>query len=244
MKVVAIIQARVNSTRLPNKVFMDLKGKVLLEHVVERLKPSKKINEIAIATTVNRADDVIEKFCAQNGIKCIRGSETNVLERYYFSAVELQADLIVRITADDPFKDYRIIDEALDFLVRGEYDFVCNNNPATFPEGLDVEVMRFEALKKSFELAESNFQKEHVTQFIHQNKDKFKIFNIQSDENHSQKRWTIDTREDYEFVSRIYEALYIDNDIFLTQEILNFLKKKPDLELINMDVKRSEMYKN
>ena len=243
MKVVAIIQARVNSTRLPNKVFLDLKGKVLLEHVVKRLNPSKKINEIAIATTVHKADDVIEKFCIQNELICFRGSENNVLERYYFSAVSMKADVIVRVTADDPFKDFRIIDEAIDILVKGNYDFVCNNNPATFPEGLDVEVVRLEALKRSYELAESNFQKEHVTQYIHQNKNKFKTFNIKSEVDLSEKRWTIDTIEDYKFVRSIYDNLYIDNEIFLTQEILTFLRKNPDLELMNLKVKRSEMYK-
>lgn len=243
MNVVAIIQARTNSARLPNKVFYKLKGKCLLEHVVLRLKPSRKLNNIVIASTTNPNDDKVEQFANLMGIECYRGSEFNVLDRYYQTAIKYNADIIVRITADDPFKDYRIVDNAIEILEDGRYDFVCNNNPASFPEGLDVEVMTFSALEDSYLNAISDFQKEHVTQYIHQNKLKFKLFNIELDNNRSENRWTIDTIEDFNFASQVYENLYSENQIFLTEQIFQLIEDYPELKLINSSIQRSEMYK-
>ena len=244
MKIVAIIQARINSSRLPNKVLHDLSGKSLLEHVVLRLKPSKKINKIVVATTTRLHDDQIEDLCKRLEIDCYRGSETNVLERYFEASELFKADIIIRITADDPFKDYRIIDNAIDILIEKKLDFVCNNNPPTFPEGLDVEVITFEALKNSYLNATTDFQREHVTQYIHQNQSKYKIYNIQNASNLSDYRWTIDTLEDLTFARKVYDKLYVSNKIFLTEQILALLQNEPVLKLINANVAKSDMYKN
>ena len=244
MKIVAIIQARINSSRLPNKVLHDLSGKSLLEHVVLRLKPSKKINKIVVATTTRLHDDQIEDLCKRLEIDCYRGSETNVLERYFEASELFKADIIIRITADDPFKDYRIIDNAIDILIEKKLDFVCNNNPPTFPEGLDVEVITFEALKNSYLNATTDFQREHVTQYIHQNQSKYKIYNIQNASNLSDYRWTIDTLEDLTFARKVYDKLYVNNKIFLTEQILALLQNEPALQLINANVAKSDMYKN
>jgi spore coat polysaccharide biosynthesis protein SpsF len=244
MKIVAIIQARINSSRLPNKVLHDLSGKSLLEHVVLRLKPSKKINKIVVATTTRLHDDQIEDLCKRLEIDCYRGSETNVLERYFEASKLFKADIIIRITADDPFKDYRIIDNAIDILIEKKLDFVCNNNPPTFPEGLDVEVITFEALKNSYLNATTDFQREHVTQYIHQNQSKYKIYNIQNASNLSDYRWTIDTLEDFTFARKVYDKLYVSNKIFLTEQILALLQNEPALKLINANVAKSDMYKN
>lgn len=243
MKVAAIIQARRGSTRLPDKVFLELSNKPLLEHVVFRLKNSSFLDEIIIATTSSSNDNLIESWANNNKINIFRGSENNVLERYYEAAKKYNVDVIVRITADDPFKDYRLIDEAVSILIEKKLDFVCNNNPVSFPEGLDVEVFTFNALEVSYNNAVSDFDKEHVTQYIHKNKDKFNIANIQNDWDLSFHRWTLDTIEDYQFAQKIYSELYKEGDVFLREEIFDLLEKYPAIIELNNRVNRSDLYR-
>ncbi|CAA0158619.1 cytidylyltransferase domain-containing protein [Tenacibaculum maritimum] len=243
MNVLAIIQARTGSTRLPNKIFSKLGGKSFLYHVVERLRPSKEITDIIVATTTAKGDDKIEHWCSENKVNFFRGSEENVLERYYKAAKHFKADIVVRVTADDPFKDYRIIDEAITTLKEEGMDFVCNNNPVSFPEGLDVEVMTFDVLELSYNNAISDFEREHVTQHIHRNKNKFRIFNIINHKNLSNYRWTVDTKEDYIFAKKVYEELYDSRNIFLPEDIYKLLENNPDLMEINKEVGKSDLYK-
>lgn len=243
MKVAAIIQARRGSTRLPDKVFLELSNKPLLEHVVNRLKKADLLQEIIIATTDLPNDNLIETWADSNNISVFRGSENNVLERYYEAAKKFQIDVIVRITADDPFKDYRLVDEAVRVLIDNKLDFVCNNNPVSFPEGLDVEVLTFNALEISYNNVISDFDKEHVTQYIHKNKDMFKIANIQNDKDLSFYRWTLDTIEDYQFAQKIYSELYKEGDVFLREEILELLEKSPLILELNNKVNRSDLYR-
>jgi spore coat polysaccharide biosynthesis protein SpsF len=243
MKVAAIIQARRGSTRLPNKVFLELSNKPLLEHVVNRLKKADLLQEIIIATTDLPNDDLIETWADNNNISFFRGSENNVLERYYEAAKKFQIDVIVRITADDPFKDYRLVDEAVRVLIDNKLDFVCNNNPVSFPEGLDVEVLTFNALEISYNNVIGDFDKEHVTQYIHKNKDMFKIANILNDKDLSFYRWTLDTIEDYQFAQKIYSELYKEGDVFLREEILELLEKSPLILELNNKVNRSDLYR-
>jgi spore coat polysaccharide biosynthesis protein SpsF len=191
---------------------------------------------------VSQNDDLIENWALKNGILCFRGSEENVLERYYFAALKYNADIIIRVTADDPFKDYRIIDNAVKLIKQFKYDFVCNNNPVSFPEGLDVEVLTMSSLKKSFQNATSKFEQEHVTQHIHLNKDKFNIFNITNKINLSHYRWTLDTLEDYNFTKLIYDNLYVENKIFLPEAIYKLLDQNPFLLEINNNIARSTLY--
>ena len=242
MNVVAIIQARTGSTRLPNKIFLKLANASLLSHVVNRLRPSKEIDKIVIATTTASKDNSVEDWCLNNTLDYFRGSENNVLDRYYHTAKKFNADIIIRVTADDPFKDYRLIDQAVKIIKDKNYDFVCNNNPVSFPEGLDVEVLSMYALSKSFFNSTSNFEKEHVTQHIHRNKNSFKIFNIENDKDLSSNRWTIDTEDDYLFTKEIYNRLFRVNNIFLTEDIYQLLDKNPQLLQINNEVKKSDLY--
>ncbi len=243
MNVVAIIQARTGSTRLPSKIFLDLCGNSLLFHVIDRLKPSKFINKIVVATTTASNDDKIQDWAIDNNVDCFRGSEENVLERYYFAAKKFNANIVVRITADDPFKDYRMIDNAIMILKDGNYDFVCNNNPVSYPEGLDVEVISMDALCQSYAKSTSKFEQEHVTQYIHKNKDKFKIYNLKNDKDLSYYRWTIDTKEDYIFTKEIYNFLYKKDRMFLTEDVYRLLEIEPNLLKINNEVKKSDLYK-
>ena len=197
MNVVAIVQARSGSTRLPNKIFLKLSDNFLLYHVVQRLKSSNEINNIVIATTTSSKDNIVEEWCSKNSLDFYRGSENDVLERYYYTAKQFNADIIVRVTSDDPFKDYRLIDQAVKTIKEKNLDFVCNNNPISYPEGLDVEVLTMDALSKSYLNATSGFEKEHVPQDIHKNENSFNTFNIKNPEDFSHYRWTIDTEDDY-----------------------------------------------
>ena len=166
MSVNAIIQARCGSTRFPNKVFAMIDGKPLLWHVVNRLTYAKKIDDIVVATTINSKDDKIEKWCKENNIHCYRGREEDVLNRYYSASEAFPSDYVVRITADDPFKEPKVIDAVIAKLIEENYDHVTNNLPSSFPEGLDCEAFRKEALDRSEKEAETAFEREQVTQYI------------------------------------------------------------------------------
>ena len=242
MKISAIIQARTSSTRLPNKIFLPLGDEPLIWHVVDRLKYSKYINHIVIATTNNPNDDIIEKWAAKNQTDCFRANENNVLSRFYNCANHSKSDIIVRITSDDPFKDPSLIDEAIELLLSKKLDFVYNNFPPTFPEGLDVEVFTFKTLEESFFNCTSTYDKEHLTQFIYKNN--FKKSNISNAINLSNLRWTIDTVDDYNMAKKVYEKLYKKNNIFLMDDVLLLFEKHPYLKKINNNnVIRSQFYK-
>lgn len=243
MSVNAIIQARCGSTRFPNKVFADINGKPLLWHVVNRLKYSDLIDEIIVATTVNAKDDVIETWCKNENVKCFRGSEDDVLDRYYQASLAFPSDYVVRVTADDPFKEPGVIDQVIGKLINENLDLVTNNFPPSFPEGLDCEAFTFEILRTMALNATDPFEREHVTQYVYRNPDRFKIGNVSSDIPLSHLRWTIDNTEDYLMVKEIYNKRNKNsNDILLMDEILSILKENPDIANINSGVKRSAMY--
>lgn len=243
MKTVAIIQARCGSTRFPEKVFADLSGHPLIWHVVNRVRNASKVDEVVIATTTNPIDDKLYEWCIANSIPVNRGSENDVLNRFYETAKKFNADIVVRITADDPFKEPRLIDEAINSLITEDADYVCNNFPPTYPEGTDVEVLTFDALEKQELNSSSDYEREHVTQYIYHNPKDFKMINLSNEEDLSYLRWTIDTEQDFEMVRKIYENLYSSDDrIFHMEEILSFLRNNPEVASMNSDVKRSAMY--
>ncbi|MBR3572909.1 MAG: glycosyltransferase family protein [Bacteroidales bacterium] len=244
MSVNAIIQARCGSTRFPNKVFAMIDGKPLLWHVVNRLTYAKKIDDIVVATTINSKDDKIEKWCKENNIHCYRGREEDVLNRYYSASEAFPSDYVVRITADDPFKEPKVIDAVIAKLIEENYDHVTNNLPPSFPEGLDCEAFRKEALDRSEKEAETAFEREHVTQYIYHHPEIFKIGNVSNDVDLSSLRWTIDKDVDFEMVTAIYEHRDSNKKgVLLMDEILEILKANPEIEKINSEVERSAMYK-
>ena len=242
--IVAIIQARTGSTRLPNKVFRLLNEKPMIWHICDRLKHSKFIKKIVIATTDNIVDDKLKTWADENNITCVRGSENNVLSRYFKAATEIHADIIVRITADDPFKDSAIIDKVINLLISEELDFACNNFPPSFPEGLDAEVFTYNALKQAYENSIDVFEKEHVTQYFYRNPNLFKIKNFSYKEDFSSLRLTVDTENDFILAEEIYNKLYLSNNFFGFEEILSLTKSNPNLFKINNNESRSSMYKN
>ena len=244
MIVNAIVQARCGSTRFPNKVFVDIDGKPLLWHVVNRLKYANMIDDIIVATTENSEDEKIKFWCQKEKVKYFRGSEGNVLNRYFGAAIKFPSDVIVRITADDPFKEPAIVDKVIKKLVEEDFDLVTNNFPPSFPEGLDCEAFTFRVLEIMEHNAKDPFEREHVTQYVYHNADKFKIGNIVSKRQFSSYRWTIDNVEDYKMVKAVYSKRKTNSGgILLMDEILEILEQNPDILAINRNVKRSTMYK-
>lgn len=243
MTVNAIIQARCGSARFPNKIFADIDGKPLLWHVVNRLKYAKKIDEIIVATTEKEIDDSIEQWCRAENIKYFRGSENDVLNRYYCASLTYPSDVIVRVTADDPFKEPKVVDEVIEKLLEENLDLATNNFPPSFPEGLDCEAFTYKTLEKMEKSTKDEFEREHVTQYVYHNPDLFKIGNVKSDRQLSDYRWTIDTNEDYEMVKAIYEKRNPNSTgILLMDEILEILERYPELIKMNAKITRSAMY--
>lgn len=244
MIVNAIIQARCGSKRFPNKVFVDIDGKPLLWHVVNRLTYAKTINKVVVATTLNSKDDKIEKWCKENGVDCFRGSEEDVLNRYYNASVAFPSAIVVRITADDPFKEPALIDTVVNKLINEGFDYVTNNFPPTWPEGLDCEAFKFSVLETTEKTSHDAFEREHVTQYIYHNPDKFKIGNVASGKNLSHLRWTVDNEADFNMVKAIYAKRNpVNKGILLMNEILDILEKNPEISETNSNVERSTMFK-
>ena len=238
----AIIQARLGSTRLPGKVLKNLNGKPLIEQIVNRLKYCKNIDNIVLATTTNVVDDKLVSWCEKNNVSCFRGDENNVLKRYYDAATQYKSDVIIRITADDPFKDPKVIDSVIDMLETENLDFAYNNNPPSFPEGLDTEVFTYSAIKQAAETETTDFEKEHVTQYFYHNPQIFKCKNLSYKENVSHIRLTVDTEQDFELASKLYSKLSPNGEMFFLEDVLALIKKEPELLEVNKGVKRSAMY--
>jgi spore coat polysaccharide biosynthesis protein SpsF len=211
MKTGVIVQTRVGSTRLPGKVMLDLCGKPVIGHVIDRLKQSRVLDEIIIATTTLERDKVIVEQAKKNEVKWFCGSEDDVLSKYYYAAKENNLDVVVRVTSDCPLIDPTILDDVVDFYMRNNYKLVTNAgtdlNQRTFPRGLDVEVFSFSALEYAFNNAQKSYQREHVTPYLYEMYFD-SIHHYKNDTDYSNFRWTLDTDEDYALISAIYDRLY------------------------------------
>ncbi len=241
MKIIAIIQARLGSTRLPGKVLLDLEGKTVLEHVIDRVKSSKFINDVVVATTIRKEDLKIVNICSINGISVYCGSENDVLDRFYQAARLFNAENIVRITSDCPLIDPFVIDEVIKLFLGEKADYASNTLKETYPDGQDIEIFTFEALKESWKNANLISEREHVTPHIRKNQI-LKRVNLESRTDLSHKRWTLDNPEDYEFIKIIYKNMYNKNHIFNMDEILEFINNNPEIERINQSITRNEGY--
>ena len=235
MHIGVIIQARMGSTRLPGKVMLEISGKTVLGHVIERVKQSKKIDIIIIATTDDICDDLIETESLKYGVSIFRGSEQNVLERYYLAAKENKLDVIVRITSDCPVIDPFIIDNLIVKFLEENYDMVSNTGSdyrkRTIPPGLDVEVFSFASLEEAYLKADQIYQLEHVTPYIYEHCQR--LYFQREDEDFSQLRLTLDTREDFQLIQEIYKKLYHNKHDFYFKEILGLYSIEPELFKIN-----------
>jgi len=241
--IVAIIQARMGSTRLPNKTLLEISGKPLLGHIIERVKASRTIHEIIVATTTDPQDKSILDLAVRYGVKRFAGSKDDVLDRFYNAAKLSSAEIIVRITADDPFKDPQVIDRIVRyFRSRPNLDYASNTIEPTYPEGLDVEVFSFKALEQAWAEAKLPSEREHVTPYIWKNPTKFRLANVKYKRDLSGFRWTLDYEEDLKFTREIYARLYSPGKIFLMDDILELLKKEPHLIFINQRIPKYKGY--
>ena len=240
-KTIVISQARMTSTRLPGKVLLKVLDKPLLEYHIERLQRVQLADDIIIATTLNLTDDPIVELCNKLNIKCFRGSENNVLSRYYKVAQLYRASSIVRVTSDCPLIDPQIIDDTIEFYLKNinEYDYVSNCTlKRTFPRGMDTEVFSFKALCESQYRAKKSEEIEGVTLYIENNPDKFRMGGITNRPNLSKFRWTVDEQKDFDLIKIIIEKLYPKNKNFTMQDILQLFKENPELIDINKKVRQ------
>lgn len=244
MQIVAIIQARISSTRLPGKVLLDLEGKTVIEHVIERVKSSTFIDEVLVATSLNKEDLEIVKRCSILGIRVSCGSELDVLDRYYQAAKLIKPDIIVRITSDCPLIDPKVINDVIKLHLQKKVDYTSNTLPISYPDGEDVEAMSYTTLAKTWKEAKSFSEREHVTSYIRKHPKLFKLINLSYKKDLSAKRWTLDNEKDYIFIKTIYKHLYINNKIFGMNQILKFLKDHPEYEKINQIFKDTKFTKN
>lgn len=236
--VVAIIQARMSSTRLPGKVMREVSGKTILGHVVSRLKAATLIDTVAVATTTERSDDIIERWCAENGAPVYRGSLNDVLDRYYQAAVRFSAKTVVRITSDCPLIDPELVDRIVEKFSEGGYDHVSVG--PTYPDGLDAEVFSLDALTKAYSDARLASEREHVTPYIWKNPEVFRLSKISCEKDLSKHRWTVDDERDLTLVTKIYEGL--GTELFHMSDVLKFLEKNPGLTEINSMTMRNDGY--
>lgn len=243
MNIISIIQARLGSSRLPGKVLKTVMGKPLLEYQIERVSRSKFIDKIVVATSNQDKDQPIVEWCKKLSVLYHRGSEEDVLERYYDAAQLHQADAIVRLTADCPLIDPKLIDKVIESYAQShpKYDYVSNCLERTYPRGMDVEVFSFKALTEAFHNATSPVEREHVTPYIYKNPQMFKLHCIKSTNNHSQHRWTVDTVEDFVLIKNILESIYPIHPTFTLQDCLNVMEKHPDWMQLNAHIYQKEI---
>lgn len=242
-KVVATIEARMSSTRLPGKVLMPLAGAPVLVRIIERLSKSRYIDEIIVATTVNSKDDAIEKVCREGGYKFFRGSEEDVLSRILRAAEQGGAEIMVQGMADSPMVDWQIVDHLLKMLVDGGYDYASNELEEGFPIGFDARVFPYAILKQSEDLVTDPEHHEHASLYIYQHPEKFKLASWKGGDkmNWPELRLTLDTPEDYELIGKVYDAVGSD---FSAEEVVDYLKDKPELYNINCEIKQRAPYGN
>lgn len=217
--------------------------------MVERVQASKTNKHIVVATTTDEEDDKVEELCVQNKINVFRGHPTDLLDRHFKAGLEFEANVVVKIPSDCPLICPNVIDQVLEFYFNNsdKYDFVSNLHPATFPDGNDVEVVSMKILETAWKEADKNFEREHTTPFIWERPDRFRIGNVEWDTGldfSMSHRLTIDYKEDYDFIKRIYDELYSDNKTFTLCDIMMLLDQKPDIKKINEMYAGVNWYRN
>lgn len=246
MKVVGIVQARMGSSRLPGKVLMPVLNKPIIVHQLDRIIPSQKSNELWLATSDDPSDDPLVEAVERAGYRVFRGSQNDVLERFFQLATRAKADIVVRLTGDCPLHSFELIDYIVDAFVSAypKYSYGSNVHPPTLPDGLDVEVFSYAALKRAATECTEPMEREHVTPGIHgQFRDqKPEILNITAPADFSHLRWTLDYQEDFEVIKAVYEALYPSNPMFNWMDILALMTKDPSLLTHNLREQRNETF--
>lgn len=239
MKTVMIVQARIGSKRFPGKIMKPIMGRPILYYAIERLKQVKHIDEIILATTLADQDDVLEEFSKKNEISFFRGSENDVLGRFYEAAVIANADLILRCNSDCPLIDSGIVDKVIETQRSYEqYDYVSNILKPSYPIGMHAEVFKFNALERAFYEAKDPLEREHVTPYIYRRPNLFKLKNVAHAKDFSKYRLTLDYPEDLQLIEAIYSELYQKNNNFGMDDAVKFLDSRPDLHALNQHFKK------
>jgi spore coat polysaccharide biosynthesis protein SpsF len=233
MRIVGIIQARMGSTRLQGKTMMRILGKPILWHVVMRNSKSRYMNKVVVATTKNPEDDVISEFCKELEIAVFRGSEEDVLDRYYKCAKEFAADVVVRMTADDPLNDSAVIDRIIKTFMdqSPSIDYASNDVNFTYPVGVGAQVFSFGVLERLWKEVDDDLEREHVVLHILNNKQNFSIQGVENEEDYSNYRWTLDYLEDFKFIENIYE--HFKDESFTMKDVIGYLESNPEVVKIN-----------
>lgn len=232
-RIVGIIQARMGSTRLPGKVLRPILGRPMLVWEVERLKRSRLLGTLVVATSTNSEDDAVVSVMQQTGVPVFRGDEDNVLDRFYKAAKEAGADVAVRLTGDCPLHDSAVVDEVVGRYTITGVDYT--KQPENYPEGLDTEAFSFTVLEEAWKEAQLPSEREHVTLYIRNHPERFALDTAWTNGNlkYSHHHWSVDTEEDYHFVSRVYEELYDANTEFGWHDVVALLDRRPELCDIN-----------
>lgn len=242
--ILAILQARTSSTRLPGKVLKQILDEPMMFRQIERIQHSSRIDKIVVATSNDQSDDVIEIECKARGVEYYRGSLDNVLDRFYETAKIYKPDHIVRLTADCPLIDSDIIDDIIEYHLKESNDYTSNTVEPTFPDGLDVEIFKYQSIVDAWKEAQLTSQKEHVTPFIYQQGERYKLGIFKNVIDLSDLRWTVDEEMDFQLITHIYNALYpIYGSEFKIKEILNYLNENLNLLNLNNNYKRNEGYR-
>ena len=238
---VAIIQARMGSSRLPGKSMAEIEGRPMLWHVVQRVKRASMVDRVVVATSANPSDDAIADMCKHDGIPCYRGSENDVLDRFYGAARAEKAAWVVRITADCPLIDPEVIDRVVRRFQRGDLDYASNAMVRSYPDGLDTEVFSFSALERAWHEATKTSEREHVTPYLRS--EKFRTANVESDSTslYQHYRWTVDELQDLEFIRAVYRAMR-DKGAFGMKDVLELLEKSPGLDKMNSEIVSNRGY--
>ena len=235
--IVAIIQAHMSSSRLPGKIMMDICGEPALYRMIERVRRSRLINDIVIATSTLPCDDIIVERCADWGVHTFRGSDSDVLARYWGAAQAYPADIYVRMTSDCPMVDPAVVDDTIRFFLEHDYRYVCNSDAdmePTLPAGLACEVFEAALLKEAAENATEGYEHEHVTPYMYWKQDSAGFYPYKTNESHI--RVTLDTPEDYDAICRIYKALYTPGNTFTIDDIITYMSTHPEVAAINAGV--------
>lgn len=236
-KIPLLLQARMGSSRLPGKILLPVLDKQLLKLTIERINQSKFVEEVILLIPDASTDDILQSFAIDEKIKFFRGNEKNCLDRHYQAAKYFDIDVFAKTTSDCCLIDSRVIDEVIElyFSKSPDCDYVSNICPPTFPDGLDIEVFNFSTLEKTWELAKSDFDKEHTTTFIRNNPNLFKIINHEHSKSNLFKkhRWCLDFEDDYLFIKTIFEKLYLNNNNFSMENILELLDNNKEINMIN-----------
>ncbi|MBX9348843.1 cytidylyltransferase domain-containing protein [Chromobacterium piscinae] len=242
MKILTLLQARTSSTRLPGKVLKDLLGQPMILHQIQRVQRARAIGTLCLVTSTDTSDDLLVETVGQADVMVFRGSLDDVLDRFYQAASLHAPDVVVRLTGDCPLIDPQIIDQALERFQQEGCDYLSNSNPATYPDGMDVEVFSFHALEKAWECATLPSEREHVTAYIYKHPEQFKLSNLINDIDLSSIRLTVDEVEDFHLVEKIYGELLPKNPEFLLTDVLKLLQQNPQWVSLNQSISRNAGY--